>query len=54
MAWIQQECIAYLEKIRWDGVPHCPYCGSRRSSPLEQGVENSRSNSNEMSGLGHR
>jgi transposase-like protein len=38
MAWSQQECIAYLEKIRWDGVPHCPYCGSRRSSPLEQGL----------------
>ena len=38
MAWSQQECIAYLEKIRWDGVPQCPYCGSRRSSPLEQGL----------------
>ena len=38
MAWSQQECIAYLEKIRWNGVPQCPYCGSRRSSPLEQGL----------------
>jgi transposase-like protein len=37
MAWSQQECIAYLEKIRWNGVPQCPYCGSKRSSPLEQG-----------------
>jgi len=38
MAWSQQECIAYLEEIRWNGVPQCPYCGSRRSSPLEQGL----------------
>lgn len=38
MAWSQQECIAYLEQIRWHGVPQCPYCGSRRSSPLEQGL----------------
>ena len=38
MAWSQQECIAYLEKIRWNGVPQCPYCGSKRSSPLEQGL----------------
>lgn len=37
MVWSQQECIAYLEKIRWNGVPQCPYCGSKRSSPLEQG-----------------
>lgn len=37
MAWSQQECIAYLEKIRWNDIPQCPYCGSKRSSPLEQG-----------------
>lgn len=28
----QDECIAYLEKIRWGDKPICPYCGSTRSS----------------------
>lgn len=38
MAWSQQECIAYLEDIRWNGIPQCPYCGSRHSSVIEQGL----------------
>jgi transposase-like protein len=37
MAWSQEECIAYLEMIRWHGVPQCPYCGSIHSSKIEQG-----------------
>ena len=24
----QEACIEHLEKARWDGEPHCPYCGS--------------------------
>ena len=24
----QKECIEYLEKIKWDGQPKCPYCKS--------------------------
>ena len=24
----QHVCIAHLEKVRWKGEPHCPYCGS--------------------------
>jgi len=30
----QEDCIAYLEKVRWNGVPTCPYCGSDNSTPL--------------------
>ncbi len=28
----QMDCLIYLEKIRWNGIPTCPYCGSTRSS----------------------
>lgn len=28
-----ERCIKYLEKKRWNGVPTCPYCGSKKSSP---------------------
>jgi transposase-like protein len=24
----QEQSIEYLEKVRWSGNPHCPYCGS--------------------------
>lgn len=24
----QEQAIDYLEKVRWHGEPHCPYCGS--------------------------
>jgi len=30
----QEDCISYLEKVRWGGVPKCPYCGSDNSTPL--------------------
>jgi transposase-like protein len=26
------ECLTFLEKIRWEGIPTCPYCGSTRST----------------------
>jgi len=26
------DCIAYLEKLRWGGIPECPYCGMHKSS----------------------
>lgn len=29
-----QDCINHLEKVRWDGVPTCPYCNSTNQSPL--------------------
>lgn len=28
------DCVLFLEEIRWHGVPHCPYCGSDRSTAL--------------------
>lgn len=30
----EANCIAHLEKVRWNGVPVCPYCGSDKSTPL--------------------
>jgi transposase-like protein len=24
----QEQAVQYLEKVRWGGEPHCPYCGS--------------------------
>ena len=28
------DCIAYLERVRWNETPICPYCGSDRTTPL--------------------
>jgi transposase-like protein len=30
------DCLIYLEKVRWKGIPTCPYCGSRRSSACKK------------------
>ncbi len=30
----QDVCIDYLEKVRWDNKPRCPYCKSHNSSPM--------------------
>jgi len=30
----EEDCITYLEKVRWNGEPTCPYCGSKNSTPL--------------------
>lgn len=30
----QEDCISYLEKVRWNNEPTCPYCGSKNSTPL--------------------
>ncbi|RAM49552.1 MAG: transposase [Hapalosiphonaceae cyanobacterium JJU2] len=32
----QQQYIELLEKIRWDGVPKCPYCGSTNSTNIKK------------------
>lgn len=29
-----EDCIAYLEKVRWNNEPTCPYCGSKNDTPL--------------------
>jgi transposase-like protein len=28
----KEDCLTYLEKIRWNNVPTCPYCGLHKSS----------------------
>lgn len=28
------DCIAQLEKVRWNGMPQCPYCGQRHCTAL--------------------
>jgi transposase-like protein len=27
-----EECLVYLERIRWKGTPICPYCGSTKAT----------------------
>jgi len=33
----QKACLGFLEKIRWQGKPKCPYCQSQRYTPLKKG-----------------
>lgn len=30
----QKDCIEYLEQLRWNGKPVCPYCKSKNNYPL--------------------
>lgn len=30
----EADCIAHIEKVRWQSKPVCPYCGSDRTSPM--------------------
>lgn len=32
----EEDCLAHLEKVRWNGTPTCPYCQSTRSTPLPE------------------
>ncbi|MCK4307387.1 IS1595 family transposase [candidate division WOR-3 bacterium] len=32
----QEDCIAYLEEVKWRGKPQCPYCKSYKSTPLKK------------------
>lgn len=32
LARTHEECLLHLEKVRWNGVPHCPYCGSTKAT----------------------
>lgn len=31
------KCIKYLERLRWDDVPECPYCGGIKSIDIDNG-----------------
>ncbi len=30
----EADCIAYLEKVRWNGIPQCPYCRAKHNTAL--------------------
>lgn len=30
-------CVEYLEKLRWNNIPICPYCNSRHFTKLKKG-----------------
>lgn len=30
----QELCLQYMEQVRWDGEPHCPYCGAVHTTAL--------------------
>lgn len=30
----EADCIAHLEKVRWNGTPICPYCNSKSTTPV--------------------
>jgi transposase-like protein len=32
----QESCFEYLERVRWQGKPQCPYCQSFNQSPLKK------------------
>jgi transposase-like protein len=32
----QDDCIAHLEKVRWNNKPICPYCKSTRITPMKR------------------
>jgi len=32
----QEDCISYLEKVRWGSAPKCPYCRSNNSTALSK------------------
>ncbi len=32
----QEDCLSYLEKIRWQNKPRCPYCDSTNQTPLKK------------------
>lgn len=32
----KEDCIRYIEKIRWSNKPVCPYCGSHRISSMKR------------------
>ena len=34
-----ESCQAHLERVRWKGVPHCPYCGSFKISTHKEALK---------------
>ena len=42
----QDDCIKYLELVRWQDKPTCPYCGSQSQTPIEDGLRHHCNNCN--------
>ena len=36
MCQTHEECLIFLENLRWSGIPTCPYCNSKRSSAYKK------------------
>lgn len=34
----RKKCVKYLEKLRWNNIPECPYCGSEESIDIDDGM----------------
>jgi transposase-like protein len=34
----QGDCIKYLEQVRWQGKPTCPYCDSKSQTTIDNGL----------------
>lgn len=32
----QEDCIRFLELLLWNNKPKCPYCGSKRNTPMQR------------------
>jgi len=32
-----EDCLQFLEEIRWSGIPICPHCKSRKHTPIGEG-----------------
>ncbi len=32
----KNDCIKYLEEVRWNGIPKCPHCKSTNSTPMDK------------------
>ena len=41
-----EDCLRYLEKIRWGGNPVCPYCHAAKSTPVDKELRHHCNNCN--------
>jgi transposase-like protein len=33
----EDDCVRYLEQVRWQGKPTCPYCNVQKATPMKDG-----------------
>ena len=41
-----EDCLRYLEKVRWGGTPVCPYCHAAKSTPVDKELRHHCNNCN--------